>query len=88
MQLDRYLVHLFQDHGFSSSGLAIGHSPIAIVRHDLVTPSSVLLAPLVSSPCPDANGGIGPLAIRLPNWLTLQLPQTNQTWKEESMRSR
>ena len=72
MQLNRYLVHLFQDHGFSQSGPATGHSRAASIRHGLATPLSALLAPPVSSPCPNANGGIGPLVIRLPDWLTLQ----------------
>ena len=46
---------------------AIGHSPFAIVRHELVTLSYALLAPPVSSPCSDANGGIDVLAIGSPN---------------------
>ena len=39
-------------------GPITSRSPATIVRHELVTPSSVLLAPPVSSPCLDANGGI------------------------------
>ena len=61
-QLNRYLVSLFQDQGFSLSGPAIGHSPTASIRRGLAAPSSALLAPPVSSPCPNANGGIGPLS--------------------------
>ena len=70
-QLDRYLVHLFQDRNFSLSGPATGHSLAASVRHGLAAPSSVLLAPLVSSPCPDTNGGIDLLAISSSEGLTL-----------------
>ena len=79
MQLDRYLVHLFQDHDFSLFRPVIDHSPAASVRHGLAAPSSVLLAPLVSSPCPEAKGGIGPLTIGSSDWFTLLLPWTNQT---------
>ena len=84
VQFDRYLVHIFHDHGFSQSEPTIGHSPIASVRRGLTTPSSALLSPLVSSPCPNANRGIGPLAIGLSDWFTLWLPRMNQTWKGES----
>ena len=49
MQLDYHLRHIFQDHGFSPFGLATGHSPIAIVRRDLVTPSPALHVPPISS---------------------------------------
>ena len=80
-----HLVHIFQDRDFSPYGLATGHSPAAIIRHDLVTSSSTLFAPLVSSPCPDTTGGISHLVIGLLDWLTLWLPQTNQKWKGESI---
>ena len=83
-QLDHYLVYLFQDRDFSQSGLATGYSPAASVRRGRTAPSFALLAPPVSFPCPNANGGISPLAIGLPNWLTLRLPRMNQTWKGES----
>ena len=63
VQLNRYLIHFFQDHDFSLSGPATGHFPAASIRCGFATPSSTLLAPPVSSPCPNANGGIGPLAI-------------------------
>ena len=56
-QLDRYLVHIFQDHDFSLSRPATSHSPVASVQRGLAAHSSALLAP------PDANGGISPLAI-------------------------
>ena len=83
-QLHRYLVHLFQDRDFSQSRLATSHSSTARVRHGLAAPSSAWLTPPVSSPCPDANGGIGPLAIGLLDWLTLRLPRKNKMWKGES----
>ena len=76
-QLDRYLVHLFQDREFSLSRLATDHSPTTSVWHGLAAPLSTLLAPPVSSSCPNANGGIGPLAIGSSDWLTLRLPRTN-----------
>ena len=76
-QLDRYLVHLFQDRGFFLSRSITGHFPTTIVRHELITLSSALLAPPVSSPCPDANRGIDLLAIRSSDWLTLRLPRKN-----------
>ena len=63
MQLNRYPALHFQDHSFSSSGHATSPSPIQIVQHELVTPSSALLAPPVSFPCPNANGGIDLLEI-------------------------
>ena len=69
--LDRHLVHLFQNCGFSPSGLAASHSLAAIVRRDLVSPSFALLAPLVFFPCHDANGGIDILAIGSSDWLAL-----------------
>ena len=62
-QLNRYLVHLFQDRGFSLSGPTTSHSRVASFRHGLAAPSSVFLAPPVSSSCPNANGGIDLLAI-------------------------
>ena len=79
MQLDHHLVHFFQDRDFSLSRLITGHSPIASVRRGLTTPY-VLLASPVSSPCPDANGGID----LLENWLTLRLVRVNQMRKGES----
>ena len=77
-QLDRYLVNLFQDRDFFLFGIATGHSSTASVRRDRATPSSIFLAPLISSPCLDANGGIDPLAIGSSDSLTLLLPRTNQ----------
>ena len=53
----------FQDHGFSPSGLATFRSLATIIRHELVTPSSALLALHVSSPCPNINGGINLFAV-------------------------
>ena len=76
-QIDCYLVHLFQDSSFFLSRSTTSHSPTAIVQHEFVTPSSILLAPLSSSPCLDANGGINLLAIRSSDWLTLRLPREN-----------
>ena len=61
----------FQDRDFSLFGPATSHSPVASVRCGLVAPSSVLFAPLVSSPCPDANRGIDLLAIESSDLLTL-----------------
>ena len=61
--LDCYPALRFQDHCFSPSGHATGRSPTAIIRHELVTPSFALLAPPISSPCSDANGGIDLLEI-------------------------
>ena len=67
-----------QDHEFSLSRLATGHSPFASVRYDPVTPSSILLAPLVSSPCTNANGG-NPLVIGSSDWLTLLADATDES---------
>ena len=83
-QLDRYLVHLSLDRGFSPFRPIISHYSAVSNWLGLTSPSYVLLASPVSSPCPDANGGIDLLAICSSNWLTLQLPWTNQTWKRES----
>ena len=47
----------------SLSKPANGHFPVASFRRDFATPSSVLLAPPISFPCPNANGGIGSLVI-------------------------
>ena len=77
-QLNRYLIHLFQDPDFSLSRPTTGHSPASSVRRGLAAPSSTLLAPPVSSLCPNANGGIGPLAIGSSDWLTLRLLWANQ----------
>ena len=38
-------------------GLATSRSHAASVQHDLITHSSPLLVPPISSPCLDANGG-------------------------------
>ena len=84
MKLDCHLVHLFLDYCFSLSGPATGCSPAASIWCGLTAPSSALLAPPVSSPCPNANRGIGHLAIGSSDWLTLWLPWTNETWKGES----
>ena len=70
-QLNRYLVHLFQDHGFFLSKSITGRFPTTIIQHELITPSSALLASPVSSPCSEANGGIDLLAIGSSDWLTL-----------------
>ena len=78
-------MHLFQDRGFSLSGPLTSHSPTASIRCGLAAPSSVLLAPPVSSPCPDANGGIDPLVIGSLDWLTLWLPRMNKMWEEGSV---
>ena len=83
-QLDRYLIYLFQDRGFSLSRPVTGHSPATSVRRGLASPSSTLLVPPISSLCPNANGGIGPHVIESSDWLTLRLPHTNQMWKGES----
>ena len=83
VQLYLYLVHIFQDHNFSQSRPTTCHSLVVSILHGLTAPSSALFALFVSYPCPNANGRIGPLAIRLPDWLTLRLPQMNQTWKGE-----
>ena len=83
-KLDRHLAHLFhQDHVFILPGLAIGRSHATSVQHDPVTPSSALLVPPISSPCPGANGGIDLLAIGSSGCLTSRPPQTNQTWEGE-----
>ena len=62
---------------FFLSGSATGHSLAVSVRRDLATLSSILLASHISSPCPDANGGIDLLAIRSSDCLTLRLPRAN-----------
>ena len=77
-------MHLFQDPVFSLSRPATGHSPAASVQRGLAAPSSVLLAPPGSSPCPDTNGGIDLLAIESSDCLTLQLSRANHMWKGES----
>ena len=56
---------------------ATGHSLTASARRDPTNPSSALLAPHISSPCPGANGEINPLEIGSSEWLTLWLPRTN-----------
>ena len=84
-QFDRYLINLFQDHGFSLSRLATGHSPTTNVQRGLAAPSFVLLALPFSSPCPNVNGGIDLLTIGSLECLTLRLPQTIQMWKGESI---
>ena len=71
MQVDCYPVLGFQDHDFSPSMHATCHSSATIVQHELVTPSSGLLAPPVSSLCPDANGKIDLLEIGSSDSLTL-----------------
>ena len=71
MQVDRYPALRFQDHDFSPSMHATCCSPTAIVQHELVTPSSSLLALPVSSLCPDANGKIDLLEIGSSDSLTL-----------------
>ena len=53
------------------SGPATGHSTAASVRHGLTAPSFNLLAPPISYPCSDANGGIDLLPIGSSDWLTL-----------------
>ena len=78
MQLDLHLIHLFQDLNFPPSRPATGHSLAASVRCGLAAPSSVLLDPHVSSPCPDANGGIDLLVIGILDCLTLQARWANQ----------
>ena len=63
-KLDCYLSHLFhQDCVFFLLGLVTSHSHAASIQLDPVTPSSASLVPFISSPCPDANGGIDLLAI-------------------------
>ena len=64
---------------FFLPGPVTGRSHVAGVQHDLVTPSSVLLVPSVSSPCLGVNGGIDFLAIGSSGCLTSRLPRTNQT---------
>ena len=74
---DHYLVRFFQDRDFFQSGLATNHSRVVSARPDLATLSSVLLVPLVFSPCPDANGGIDLLAIGSSECSSLGLPRVN-----------
>ena len=61
--LDHHLVHIFQDHGFSLSRPITGHSLTASIRRGFEASLSVLLAPPVSSPCREANGGIDLLEV-------------------------
>ena len=68
---------LFQNHDFFQSRPATGHSQVVNAQPDSATFSFVLLVPLAFSPCPDANGGIGLLAIGSSECLLLQLPQAN-----------
>ena len=77
-QLDRYLVHLFQDSGFFLFEPLTGHSHAASVQHDLATPSFVFLVPPIFSPALEANGGINLLAIGSSDCLTLRPPWMNQ----------
>ena len=80
-KLDYYLVHLFQDREFFQSRPLTSHFHATNVRHDLETPSPVLLVPPAFSPYLDSNGGIDLLEIGSSECLTLRLPWTNKMWK-------
>ena len=77
MHRGRYLARLFQEIDFFLSRPVTGHSHIISAQPNLVTFSSVLLVPLAFSPCPNANGGIDPLAICLLECSSLQLHRGN-----------
>ena len=63
---------------FFLPGPATGHSRVASVQRNLATPTSISPAPLVSSPSPDANGGIDLLVIESSDCSALHLSRTNQ----------
>ena len=76
--LDRYLARLFhQDRAFFLLGPANGRSPAADVQRDPVIPSSVLLAPPISSPCLSANEEIDLQATTSLGCWSLHLLQMN-----------
>ena len=68
---------------FFPPGLANDRFHVVDVQRNPAIPSSTLLAPLVSSPCLDANEGIDLWATGSSGCLTLQLCQKNQMWKGE-----
>ena len=65
MQCSTSILHISSNKitSFFYLGPAIGRSLTISVQHDLITPLSALLAPPVSSPCLDGNGGIALLEI-------------------------
>ena len=82
--LNRYLACLFfQNRTFFLCGCVNNRFHDADVQRDPTIPSSILLAPSVSSPCLDVNEGINLQATGSSSCLTLQLCQTNQIWKGE-----
>ena len=54
-QLNRYLIHTFQDHDFFLSRLATSHCDAASVQHDFETSSSTLLVPPIVTPSLNVN---------------------------------
>ena len=88
MRSSTAILYLFSKIGnFSLFRPITSHSLVVVVQHGLAAPSSILLAPSVSSPCPDANGGIDLLMAKSSDWLTLRLVRVNQMWKGESSES-
>ena len=82
--LDRYLALLFfQDHAFFLPRPTNDRFHVANVQRDPTIPSSILLAPPVSSSYLDANEGIDLRATGSSSCLSSQLYQTNQMWKGE-----
>ena len=83
--LARYLARLFrQDCAFLLPRPTDDCFHSAGAPHNLAIPLSALLTPPASSPCLDANKGIGLWATESPGHLTLQLGQMNQMWGGES----
>ena len=73
---DHYLMCLCE---FFQSRLTASHPRAVNSCPSLETLLPVLLVPLAFSPCPDANGGIGLLAIGSSKCSSLRLPWVNDT---------
>ena len=83
--LDRCLARLFRhDSVFLLPGPVNYRFPATDVQRDPAIPSSILLAPPVSSPCLDTNEEIDLRATGSSSCWSLQLCQTNHMWGGES----
>ena len=67
---------------FSNMGLQL--IILMLQAFSMTLPPYVLLVPSAFSPCPDANGGIGLMAIGSSECLILQILWTNRMQKGES----
>ena len=82
--LGHYLARLFhQDSAFLLLGPANGRFPAVNVQCDPAIPSSVLIAPPISSPCLGANEEIYLQVIGSLGCWSLHLHQKNQMWGGE-----